>query len=164
MIIVLVATGSLIHAINPVVFITIAWRIGWGYLLMYLFLTILGGAPVALGRYVIAYLPANSHLFLFTLAKCFYTIISYHLMGYVILQYHEEIGYEVDLDEEDSILQENKSKQRAGNEILNKVDILIKEGKIDDAIFLIRGEATGSISDIVNQEPDLTTENTGSNG
>ncbi len=148
MIIVLVATGSLIHAINPVVFITMAWRIGWGYLLMYLFLTILGGAPTLLGRHVIAYLPQNSHLFLFSLAKCFYTIISYHLMGYVILQYHEDIGYEVDLDEEDSILEEKKAEQPAGSEILNRVDILIKEGKIDDAIFLIRSETGGNIADL----------------
>jgi tetratricopeptide (TPR) repeat protein len=148
MIIVLVATGSLIHAVNPVVFITMAWRIGWGYLLMYLFLTILGGAPVLLGRHVIAYLPASSHLFLFTLAKCYYTIISYHLMGYVILQYHDDIGYEVDLDEEDSILTENKAEQSAGSEILNRVDILIKEGKIDEAIFLIRGETGGRIADL----------------
>ena len=146
MIIVLVATGSLIHAINPVVFITMAWRIGWGYLLMYLFLTILGGAPTILGRHVITYLPASSHLFLFSLAKCFYTIISYHLMGYVILQYHEDIGYEVDLDEEDSILEEKKPEQAAGSEILNRVDILIKEGKIDDAIFLIRSETGGNIA------------------
>ena len=148
MIIVLVATGSLIHAVNPVVFITMAWRIGWGYVLMYLFLTILGGAPVVLGRHVLAHLPASSHLFLFTLAKCYYTIISYHLMGYVILQYHDEIGYEVDLDEEDSILEEKKPERSAGSEILNRVDILIKEGKIDDAIVLIRGETGGNISNL----------------
>ena len=148
MIIVLVATGSLIHAVNPVVFIGMAWRIGWGYLLMYLFLAILGGAPVVLGRHVIAYLPASSHVFLFTLAKCYYTIISYHLMGYVILQYNDDVGYEVDLDEEDSILVADKPEQPARSEILNRVDILIKEGKIDDAIFLIRGETGGNISDL----------------
>ena len=148
MIIVLVATGSLIHAVNPVVFIGMAWRIGWGYLLMYLFLAILGGAPVVLGRHVIAHLPASSHVFLFTLAKCYYTIISYHLMGYVILQYNDDVGYEVDLDEEDSILVADRPEQPARSEILNRVDILIKEGKIDDAIFLIRGETGGNISDL----------------
>ncbi|MCG6981318.1 MAG: tetratricopeptide repeat protein [Deltaproteobacteria bacterium] len=148
MIIVLVATGSLLHAVNPVVFITMAWRIGWGYLLMYLFLTILGGAPVLLGRHIIAHLPASTHLFLLALAKCYYTIISYHLMGYVILQYHDDIGYEVELDDEDSILTENKVGQPAGSEILNRVDILIKEGKIDDAVFLIRSETGGKIAEL----------------
>jgi tetratricopeptide (TPR) repeat protein len=148
MIIVLVATGSLIHAVNPVVFITMMWRIGWGYLLMYFFLGILGGAPVVLGRYVIAYLPESSHLFLFTFAKFFYMLISYHLMGYVLLQYNEDIGYDVDLDEEDSILEEKKSEQPAGSGILNKVDILIKEGKIEDAIFFIRSETGGNILDL----------------
>ena len=148
MVIVLVATNSLIHAVNPVVFITMMWRIGWGYLLMYLFLGILGGAPVVLGRYVIAYLPEGSHLFLLTFAKFFYMLISYHLMGYVLLQYHEDIGYEVDLDEEDSILEDKKPQRPAGSGILNRVDILIKEGKIDDAIFLIRSETAGNIADL----------------
>jgi tetratricopeptide (TPR) repeat protein len=148
MIIVLVATGSLIHAINPMVFITMMWRIGWGYLLMYFFLGILGGAPVVLGRHVIFYLPESSHLFLFTFAKLFYMLISYYLMGYVLLQYHEDIGYEVHLDEEDSILEEKKPEQSEGSGILNRVDVLIKEGKIDDAIFFIKSETRGNISDM----------------
>jgi tetratricopeptide (TPR) repeat protein len=108
----------------------------------------LGGAPVALGRYVIAYLPESSHLFLFTFAQLFYMLISYHLMGYVLLQYHEDIGYDVALDDEDSILIENRSEQPAGGGVLNKVDILIKEGKIDDAIFFIRNETGGNIADL----------------
>ena len=148
MIIVLAATSSLLHAINPMVFARMAWRIGWGYLLMYLFLSFLGGAPAVLGRYVIAYLPAGSHLFLLTMAQTFYTIICYHLMGYVIFQYHEAIGYEVDFDEEELSGQDETIEEAAHHGILNSVDILIKEGKIDDAISLIRDETGGVISDL----------------
>lgn len=148
MIIVLATTSSLFHAINPMVFAVMAWRIGWGYLLMYLFLSLLGAAPAFLGRYFIAYLPAGSHLFLFTVAKSFYTIISYHLMGYVIFQYHEEIGYEVDLEEVELALQDTTTEPDVGSELLNRVDILIKEGRTDDAIALIRGERGGAIADL----------------
>ena len=148
MIIVLAVTSSLLHAINPMVFARMAWRIGWGYLLMYLFLLLLAGAPAVLGRYVIAYLPAGSHLFLLTMAQNFYTIISYHLMGYVIFQYHEEIGYEIDFDEEELSGQDETIEEAAHHGILNSVDILIKEGKIDDAISLIRDETGGVISDL----------------
>jgi tetratricopeptide (TPR) repeat protein len=148
MIIVLVATSSLLHALNPMVFARMAWRIGWGYLLMYLFLGFLGSAPAFLGRYIIVYLPAGTHLFLWTMAQSFYTLISYHLMGYVIFQYHEEIGYEVDIDEEVLSSSGVPGERDADNELLNRVDIFIKEGRIDEAISLIRDETGGSISDL----------------
>lgn len=146
MIIVLVATNSLLHAVNPVIWGGMAWRIGWGYLVMYLFLAILGAAPTLVTRYIIAHLPAASHVFLFNVAKCFYTIISYHLMGYVMLQYHEEVGYEVDVDEKESFLKEEAALAGTESQILSRVDIFIKEGKIDDAITLIEGETSGNMS------------------
>ena len=146
MIIVLVATNSLLHAVNPVIWGGMVWRIGWGYLLMYLFLAILGTGPTLVARYIIAHLPAASHVFLFNIARCFYTIISYHLMGYVMLQYHEEVGYEVDVDEKESFLKDEKAVGGADTQVLNRVDIFIKEGKIDDAITLIQGETSGDMS------------------
>jgi tetratricopeptide (TPR) repeat protein len=148
MIIVLVVTKSLLNALNPVVWGGMAWRIGWGYLVMYLFLSFLAVAPVFLTRYFIAYLPAASHVFLFIFATCFYTIISYHLMGYVLLQYHQEVGYEVEADEKDSFLSQGAVADEAGSQLLTRVDIFIKEGKIDDAIALIKGEASGEISNL----------------
>ena len=148
MIIVLVATNSLLNAINPMIFARMAWRIGWGYLLMYLFLALLGAAPAVLGRYIIAFLPDNLHGFLLTMAQSFYTIISYHLMGYVIFQYHEDIGYEVDLDEEEASIEDMTSEQDVESELLNKIDILIKEGNLDDAISLIKDKTGGVISDL----------------
>jgi tetratricopeptide (TPR) repeat protein len=148
MIIVLVATKSLLNALNPVVCGGMVWRIGWGYLVMYLFLAILAAAPGLLTRYFIAYLPAASHVFLFNLAKCFYTIISYHLMGYVMLQYHEEVGYEVDADEKDSFLSKDAAADEASSQLLTRVDIFIKEGKIDDAISLIKGETPGDMTNL----------------
>jgi tetratricopeptide (TPR) repeat protein len=146
MIIVLVATNSLLHAVNPVIWGGMVWRIGWGYLLLYLFLAILGTSPTLVARYIIAHLPVAFHVFLFNIAKCYYTIISYHLMGYVMLQYHEEVGYEVDVDEKDSFLREETAVDGMDTQILNRVDIFIKEGKIDDAIALVKGETSGNMS------------------
>jgi tetratricopeptide (TPR) repeat protein len=148
MIIVLVATRSLLNAVYPVIWGGMAWRIGWGYLIMFLFLVILFFAPRLLAHYFITYLPAASHVFLFSLATCFYTIISYHLMGYVLLQYHEEVGYEVDADEKDSFLNQGAVADEAGGQLLTRVDIFIKEGKIDDAIALITAETLGDISNL----------------
>ena len=140
MIILLVTTGSLFNAINPVVFVGLAFRIGWAYFLMYFFLFLLGSEPAYLAQYVIRFLPSELHLMLFGFAKSFYTIVSYHLMGYVILQYHEKIGYQVDYEDFSDPDAENFEPQKTDPDavVLSKAAPLIKEGKLDEAIALIK--------------------------
>jgi tetratricopeptide (TPR) repeat protein len=146
MIMVLVGTNSLLQAINPAMFVVMAWRIGWSYLLMYFFLILLGAAPAVLGQHIVGYLPAKLHFFLLKLVQNYYALISYHLMGYVIFQYHEEIGYEVDFEEEELPPEEVPSGEEGSGQLLNRVDMLIKEGKLDDAISLIKSETLGTIT------------------
>ena len=139
MIILLVTTGSLFHAINPVMFVGLAFRIGWAYFLMYFFLLLLGSAPAYLAQYFISYLPPQLHLMLFGFAQSFYTIVSYHLMGYVILQYHDKIGYQVEYEDFSDPDAEKFESQKSDPDaaILTKVAPLITEGKLDEAIALI---------------------------
>jgi tetratricopeptide (TPR) repeat protein len=146
MIIVLVGSNSLLQAINPAIFAVMAWRIGWSYLLMYFFLILLLFAPAFLGQYIVGYLPVKLHYFLLKLAQNYYTLISYHLMGYVIFQYHEEIGYDVDFEEEEPLPEEITRGEEESGQLLNRVDMLIKEGKLDDAISLIKSETRGAIT------------------
>jgi tetratricopeptide (TPR) repeat protein len=147
MITVLAVTDNLISALNPLIFVKMAWRIGWGYLLMYTFLLLLLLAPATVGYYIVSFLPKGLHVFLSSFTKSYYTIISYHLMGYVMLQYHEEIGWEVDFD--DDLAEEyEESEGGSGNELLNRVDMMIKDGQIDEAIALIKEETEGHITDL----------------
>ncbi len=148
MVIVLVGTNSFFHAINPVVFVPMALRIGWGYLLMYLFLILLGSAPGFLGRYAIIMLPPVLQVFLLTMIQSYYMIISYHLMGYVIYQYHERIGYEVDYEDAEIPSEGTASETEGECVLLNKIDVLIKEGNIDDAIAMIRDETGGTMTNL----------------
>ena len=144
MIILLVTTESLVAAINPMMFVSLAWRIGWGYLLMYFFYSILGGAPALLGQHIIQHLPPPLQVFLFSLVKLYYTFISYHLMGYVILQYHEEIGYSVNV--EDFRDAETDSHQAAlaadtpEERLLRRVNQMVKDGDHNGARILIGQE------------------------
>ncbi len=150
MIIVLVISDSLIDALNPVAFVTIAYRIGWGYLLMYLFLALLYGAPVFLAENFSSFMSPVLRRFLFLAASQYYTVISYSLMGYVILQYHEQIGYEVsaeDFLDQALVLQgesaSSDTKPDATAAILNQVSILMKEGRAEDAILVMRESMRG---------------------
>ena len=139
MIMILVSSASLFNAINPVAFVTLVFRIGWGYLLMFVFLYFLKQAPLLLSDFVLRFVPPGLHLSLVMFFVGFYTIIIYHLMGYVILQYHEEIGYQVDQSDFRDPTAEVKAPQRIDPDapVLNAVNPLIQEGKLDGAIALI---------------------------
>jgi tetratricopeptide (TPR) repeat protein len=81
--------------------------------------------------------------------------MSYNLMGYVILQYHEDIGYEVNADEfydQASIMKGGAASAAepdasATEAILSQVTILIKDGRAEDAVFLLRDKVRGRPSD-----------------
>ncbi|MGD2185396.1 MAG: tetratricopeptide repeat protein [Desulfobacterales bacterium] len=139
MIIILVSSGSLLNALNPLAVGSIAIRIGAGYLLVYLFFSILGSAPTVLGHYLIQHFPEALHVPMMTFAQGFYTIVTYHLLGYVILQYHEEVGYQVDQedfrDPSEKAIEQGPADPDA--QVLNAVNPLIQEGKLDEAIALI---------------------------
>ena len=140
MIILLVTTGSLINALNPVMFVGLTFRIGWAYLLMYFFLFLLGSAPAYLFQFLIKFLPGELHLLLYGFAESFYTIVSYHLMGYVILQYHDRIGYQVNFEDfKDPNAEDYKPREIDPDEnVLKEVVPLIQEGKLDQAIAMIQ--------------------------
>lgn len=146
MVILLVVTNSFIKAINPILFGKLAWRIGWGYLLMYLFLALLGIAPAVVGKYIVFLLPEELHLFLISLSEKFYTLVSYHLMGYVLFQYHDAIGYEARLEKTEKLTDETSEDD--AREVLEAAEALIQEGKIDEAISLIGRDAEGRISNL----------------
>jgi tetratricopeptide (TPR) repeat protein len=148
MIIMLVATESLISALNPVLFINMAWRIGWSYLLMYFFMLLLLSAPFYLHTHITGIFPGPFQVFLFSLVESYYGFVMYHLMGYVLIQYHEEIGYDVDVEEDELVADGTLEKRTTKNEILNRVDLLIQDGKADQALALIKEETGGRISEI----------------
>ena len=151
----LAATDSLIQALNPMVFIRIALRIGWPYLLMYLFLLLMAGGPAALAPYLVGTMPPQVQFFVFTMAEQYYTIMTYNLLGYVLLQYHEEVGYEVDYE----VVHETSAPSKASVEkgatpapqddtLSKEIEVLIKDGRIDDAIIFIKNETQGKFKDL----------------
>lgn len=133
----LVSTNSIFHAINPYYFIGLITRIGPPYFLMYLFLFFLLAGPSALFAYLpITLFPEKVYVFLTLFLKQFYAIISYHLMGYVLLQYHKKIGYEVDYDYfmEHQGGKKKRTKRKQEDELTVALAVLLKLGKHEEAI------------------------------
>ncbi|HVN71841.1 MAG TPA: hypothetical protein VMU10_07465 [Desulfomonilia bacterium] len=151
MIIVLATSNSVLMALNPLLFARLAFRMGKGYLIMYLFFQILQGAPMVFLWILHQYMPQSLTVFLYSLAWNYYMLLTFHLMGYAILQYHEEIGYEATFEDKFIASQTAQKKPPMPGQdkgLVNRVNICIKDGKFDEAIDLIRKETTGVIADL----------------
>jgi tetratricopeptide (TPR) repeat protein len=147
MLIILIINDNLAQALNPVLVIGLILRIGWSYLLLLLFLLLLTGAPAALGYAVIRHLPVWLRVFMITAANNYYTLIIYHMMGYVILQYHHRLDYPVELE---TVLASiypagTPASQNPGDTrptawqagLLDEVSLLVQEGELEKAVELI---------------------------
>jgi tetratricopeptide (TPR) repeat protein len=144
MLIILIINENVLQAMNPIMIIGMISRIGGMYFLLLFFLLLLSGAPAALGYAVIQHLPEGLQAFMITFSKNYYTIITYHMMGYVILQYHQRLDYPVDLETVlDSMYPElsfgnpdsaGAPDQPRHDDLLNDVALLIQDGELDKAI------------------------------
>jgi tetratricopeptide (TPR) repeat protein len=140
MIIILIVSGSLLSALNPWLFAKMAWRIGWGYLLMYFFLILLAVAPSTLGYLLMGVLPEGLGTFVFAWGECYYSIVAYHLMGYVMLQYHQETGWQAEEeDDPGSAAAEQEFPAQLTNR--SRVEMFLKDGQLDDALTAMQEEA-----------------------
>lgn len=147
-VIVLATSGSILSALNPAVSGRMAFRIGTPYLLMYFFLIILYLAPGALVYFMRPFFPSLVSDFVFALANCYYSIVAHHLMGYVILQHHDTIGYEVDFEGQSMCPPGGPHTKNAEQDLLNRLNIMIKGGRHADAADLVRTETQGNIANL----------------
>ncbi len=132
---VLAIDGSLLAALNPATWIDGVGRIGWHYLallgLLLMFIltsftvrSLLGGA-----------LPWGLGLFAFELVAKYFLVAMFYLLGYVIYQYHDEFGFELDGDA--LARAEYKQAAQQGHPALNRAEQLVVDGEPEQAKKLL---------------------------
>ncbi|MCG8471491.1 MAG: tetratricopeptide repeat protein, partial [Desulfobacterales bacterium] len=134
-----VSSNRVLHAINPVAFVRLALSMGKGYLGMFALLTILWGAPALVMKYLAPIMGFRTLQFSTFMISGYYMLVSYHLMGYVTLQYHRKIGYEIDVEnftgETPPPVQSPPSEhQEQKSPHLQRITFLLKEGKMNEAL------------------------------
>jgi len=132
-IMVLATEYSFFNAFNPIVIGTLITRIGKPYFILCAFLMLLLFSSEVSFSLLSNIIPASYIWPVYFFINMYFVLIMYNMMGYVIFQYHEKIGFtiEVDLDTHhavDTAQNENK------NETIIQAEILLKEGKSDLAL------------------------------
>lgn len=140
----IVVTNNILEAVHYTGVIELKKKIGQGYVLMYLFLLLLGCLPTVIVWLAIMYSPINMELFFLFFAHNLYMLTAYHLLGYVILQYSDTLGYKGD-----SAALRDSGKDSGTAETVQTVDILTEQGDLDAALAMIEEETQGeNITDV----------------
>jgi len=85
---------SLLGALNPVRWLAIATRFGWPYLAVAVLCFVIFVSQGYAQSLVASVLPGFLATFVTAFISDYAIIATFHLMGYLIYQYHDEVGYE----------------------------------------------------------------------
>jgi len=89
--IVLAREQSLRAALNPVILVTSIYRIGWAYLLVYLYLLMMFASSLTFGQLAYEYIGANGAQVITAASGYYFALVMYSLMGYMMYQYRHKL-------------------------------------------------------------------------
>ncbi|PUA26560.1 MAG: hypothetical protein B0W54_22695 [Cellvibrio sp. 79] len=123
-------TENMFAALNPIAAIGLITAIGLPYGLLIVFMLIMITSVGVLHEWIGAILPAGGVL-VQSVVSNFYTVVMFHLMGYMLFQYQQELGYSARSDEDD------EQSERSDLERVNaNMDVLLKEGDYERLVGL----------------------------
>ena len=133
-IMVLAMEHSLLSALNPLVVFPVIFRIGAPYLFLWLLLFLLQVSEATTLNVLVNILPYEAAYSVFLFTNMFFSVVMAHLLGYVLYQYHEKIGFRIEQEADnfakDSSLVDIPQELRAS-------EVLIHEGKHNEALKIL---------------------------
>ncbi|MFK8010415.1 MAG: B-box zinc finger protein [Marinicellaceae bacterium] len=125
-------TENIFEALNPIVIFKLISSVGLPYGLLLGFIMIMM-ASVGIINELIGNDFSGFTIILQSSVSNYYTVVIFHIMGYMIYQYHKELGFD------DLKPQGNKTIRKSVFESnMSQVEILIKEGELNDAIVIFK--------------------------
>ena len=131
---VIAVENSFFKAVNPVVLAAMIRRIGFPYLLLYFFLILLWAGSHILFDLAAGHMPKLALFFLSNCIFMYFLLIMFNMMGYVIYQYHEVLGFDIELEYEQEMDDGAGQASLPANPVLSEVSVLINEGKVPEAL------------------------------
>lgn len=129
-----VTDQNLWHALNPLTWLNVMARMGWPYFVVSLLCMAFYTSEANMQRVIAQHLPWWASGVAADFVSHYVIIATFHLMGYLMYQYHEKIGWEIE---------ERVDLQRAADpyqQLLDQTEALAREGKHAEAEELLRAE------------------------
>ena len=137
-IMIIAVTRSFWQALNPAQILFYIKTIGSPYLALCFVLLSLTGSGQWLQGFLHARLDSWLVLPLLSFVEFYFALITYHMMGYAIYQYHDKLGVHADVSFEEA--EAKLSPGKAVDPVLAKLNSLIANGQLEEAIDLLREE------------------------
>ncbi|MGV6851084.1 MAG: tetratricopeptide repeat protein [bacterium] len=126
-------TASVFSALNPLLMVSVMARIGSPYFLLFVFELLLALSSYTLRTFVEPLMPSYIGMPVIQMIDYVFLIIMFHLIGYAMHQYHQELGLE-----QDDVHTRATESEVPTDPILFRVHNLIQEGQVDDARKLLK--------------------------
>ncbi|MEE7545937.1 hypothetical protein HF319_01750, partial [Xanthomonas sp. Kuri4-1] len=123
--------GSLRRALNPAVSIGVALRIGWPYLAAFGLLFVIQASTLTAAGWGHRHLPPLVGELAVAAATTWGLFAAFHLMGYLVYQYHEVLGYAPAADAD--------ARHDPDQRLLDEAEALVRAGHATEASELLRG-------------------------
>lgn len=127
--------GSLGNALNPATSFGIVARVGWPYLAVFGLLFVIQASVATAGLWMTKFVPAMLGGPLLNLVSFWGLFAAFHLMGYLVYQYHEELGYDPESHRDRLPTLHNRD-----GELLERAQGLIRDGHNEAAKETLRAE------------------------
>jgi hypothetical protein len=123
-------TENVFQALNPMNMLNMMGAIGLPYGLLLGFLMIMSGSVGVISQFVSVEFSLISSIFQ-SIVSNYYMIVIFHMMGYMIYQYQDELGID-----DSHIIREDKPQKTVLQDNLCHIDILLKEGDLDQVLTM----------------------------
>ncbi len=118
------------RAINPIRLLEVIHRIGGAYFIMCLYILLILVGAMQAANLMVEYLPTSIYLPVGNFIVMYFILVMFNMMGYVIYQYHERLGYSI--EQEYSGTGEYETWPHETEPALRELEILFHEGKLEE--------------------------------
>ena len=134
MLIVLAMDKHIPSALNPIILYRTMTGIGWPYVLLVVFVYMIGLSLEITEGFLYFWLPEALSFSLTFAALAFFHIIMFSMLGYVVYQYHAELGYGIDIE---TLITNDNVQNVEELRLLAHADAYIHEGRFEDAEMVL---------------------------
>jgi len=120
---------NLLHALNPATWIAIVGRFGWPYVAVVLLYFVFFASQIYAQALAQRILPGFVAIMVVSAISHYVIVATFHLMGYLIYQYHDEVGYEP----VQAPAPLRRTPADPDQETLDEAAQLVRDGRPDDA-------------------------------